>query len=121
MKKVYTINSIDSVSDTKLHAQVSIDKGHNVFEGHFPEKSVLPGVIELEIIKAVVSQFFNQDYRLQSIKNAKYLGMILPDEVNEFRVDVDYKKDDDSLTVKALIFHEDKKFLKFSGKFSSND
>ena len=121
MKKVYTIKNIEQADLAKLHAQIHIDKNHEVFHGHFPEKSVLPGVIELEIIKTIVSEFFEKKYRLTKIKNAKYLGMILPDEITDFDIDIDYAEDSEGLKVKAIIYEESQKYLKFSGIFSTDE
>ena len=120
MSKVYSIGTIDNEGQ-KLKAIISIDPAHEVFEGHFPEKSVLPGVIELEIIKKVISQFSKCQFRLKSIKNAKYLAMILPDEVQQFVVDIDFVEHENDLKVKALVKNDYSIFLKFSGEFVRNE
>ncbi len=57
------------------------DKEHPVFKAHFPGKPIMPGFVHLEII----SDLFEFD--ITTIKRAKFLKQIEPDEV------LTYKKD----------------------------
>lgn len=119
MSKVYNIESIDN-NDSKLTSLVSIDKNHKVFDGHFPERSILPGVIELEIIKTILSDFFKTSYRLKLVKNAKYMALIIPEETSKFIVEIDYSTVEEGMKVKSVIKDDTKVYLKFSGLFVEN-
>jgi 3-hydroxyacyl-[acyl-carrier-protein] dehydratase len=117
MSEVYTIEHIKEL-DSKLIAAIKLDVNHKVFDGHFPQQSVLPGVLQLTIIKAVVSQYLGKNFRIKSVKNAKYLSMILPENDSKFNVEIDFKiQDDQSIKVKSVIKNEQKVFLKYSGEF----
>jgi len=117
MSEVYTIKDIRE-QESKLIAHITIDVKHAVFDGHFPQRSVLPGVLQLEMIKSVISQFFNRNYRLRLLKNAKYLAMVLPEQHQHLTIELDVKKiEEENLKVKAVIRAEQNVFLKFSGVF----
>ncbi|MCK5857169.1 MAG: hypothetical protein KAG64_06740 [Bacteroidales bacterium] len=121
MSKIYKIEQFYE-QGSKIIAHLSIDENHPIFDGHFPQRSVLPGVIQLEIIKEVLSCFMKSSYKVQSIKNAKYLAMILPDENRSFSTELDYIiQDDQSVKIKAVIKNSSKVFLKFSGVFIKNN
>ncbi len=69
------------------------DENHPIFKAHFPTKPILPGFIHFE----VVAKIFSLD--ITSIKKAKFLDMISPNEVlryerksNSFKVYSDEKE-----------------------------
>jgi len=117
MEEIYTIQELNE-QDSSLLARIIINAEHPVFEGHFPQQAVLPGVIQIGMIKTVLSNYFTKSYRLANIKNAKYLAMILPDENQNLVLEVKYKKiEDNTLKVKAVLKAKGQVFLKFSGDF----
>jgi len=120
MSEVYNIGNIEN-NGNKLISIVSIDKNHKVFEGHFPERSILPGVLQLEILKNVLSKFFKTTFKLKLVKNAKYMALILPDEISQFTVEIDYDTTEEGVKAKAIIKDDDKVYLKFSGVFVENE
>ena len=120
MSEVYNIESIEN-NDNKLTSIVSIDKDHKVFDGHFPERSILPGVLQLEILKTILSKFFKTTFKLKLVKNAKYMALILPDEISQFTVEIDYTTTEEGLKTKAVIKDDEKVYLKFMGVFVENE
>ena len=119
MSEVYNIESIVN-NESKLTSVVSMDKNHEVFGGHFPERSILPGVLQLEILKTILSKFFKTNFKLKLVNNAKYMALILPDEISQFTVEIEYSNIEDGLKVKAVIKDDDKVYLKFMGVFIEN-
>lgn len=63
-----------------LVAQLKINADHTIFEGHFPNNPVTPGVVQLEIIKELVSDFMGRKVDLQSLSNSKFLAILNPKE-----------------------------------------
>lgn len=120
MNKLYNIEKIE-VNENELSSLIKLNVDHEVFDGHFPERSVLPGVIELEIIKVVLSSVLEKTLRLKSVKNAKYLAMILPDEISAFYVTIEYILTEEGIKTKAVIKDENNVYLKFNGVFIENE
>ncbi len=50
------------------------------FQGHFPDKKVLPGVCQIQCAVAVVEQARQRKVALKEIALAKYFLPVLPDE-----------------------------------------
>jgi len=51
------------------------------FSGHFPEKPILPAVIQLTAVRYLIETSLGQRCQLRSIGRTRFKAMILPDEV----------------------------------------
>src|SRR5690606_39459978 len=50
----YTITKT-TVEDNQLEVKLNINANHEIFEGHFPGNPITPGVVQLEILKELLS------------------------------------------------------------------
>ena len=117
MDTVYRITKMMNVSDNEMVATVSIDFGHSVFEGHFPDNPVLPGVITVDIIKGVLSKFLDKELTLKKAGNIKFMNIINPRKNDVLWVKINFSLSDNIYKVKATVFFENTIFVKFSGDF----
>ena len=83
IENLYTVVYKD---DSKVTIKLS-DENHPIFKAHFPTNPVLPGFINFEI----VSKLFDID--IISIKKAKFLKTVTPNQV------LTYQKDDTKFKV----------------------
>ena len=51
-----------------------------VFAGHFPGRPIVPGVVELEMVRAALEKFTSSELRIQSVEKAKFLREVKPGE-----------------------------------------
>ncbi|HBA60704.1 MAG TPA: hypothetical protein DCZ92_07770 [Elusimicrobia bacterium] len=51
-----------------------------VFSGHFPGRPLVPGVLELEMARAVMERFTGAPLRIVSVDRAKFLREVKPGE-----------------------------------------
>jgi 3-hydroxyacyl-[acyl-carrier-protein] dehydratase len=84
---LYSI-SIDQFSDHAVEASVILAGSHPLYNGHFPDAPVLPGVIQLQIVKEVMQKHFGRKFRLKGVRTCKFLGMINPLTVNGLSVSI---------------------------------
>lgn len=75
----YAIISSERSSDSLL-TQIKINPEHTIFDGHFPNNPVTPGVVQLEIIKELVSDFIGRKVNLHTLSNSKFLVILNPTE-----------------------------------------
>jgi 3-hydroxyacyl-[acyl-carrier-protein] dehydratase len=69
------------------------------FDGHFPDKPIVPGICQIQTVVATVNEAFNKDYIVEEIKNAKFFEpILLRDEISCICL---CKEQDDKLIVKA--------------------
>ena len=118
IKGFYIIKNLVS-QDEKVTAKIELNPNHPVYDGHFPDQSIVPGVIQLQIVSEILSKGIQQNLTLQFASNIKHLAIILPENNSLLDVDIDFKiNEDNSYQVKAIIQSEDTVFLKFRGKFT---
>ena len=102
VKKFYTILSFDS-SDQHLEATLLFNPDHEVYLGHFPGQPVVPGVIQLQIVKELFEQHLKRKLKLISMLQAKFLMIIVPDKQVAL-ISISYKHTDEgSFQVDASI------------------
>ena len=69
-KDFYTINEFQKLADDKALVSITINSGHQIFEGHFPGQPVTPGVCMMQIIKELGEKWSNKKLMLKTAKNA---------------------------------------------------
>ena len=103
-----------------LDVTIKINSQHRIFQGHFPDMPVVPGVCLIEIIREILEKHFKKQLFIKGLKNTKFTSIVNP-LVNDL-LNVSYELtelEDKSLNVKSKIFYKDTIFLKFDGLFST--
>ena len=75
--EIYTISSFKSENDS-IEATITFNKIHPIFSGHFPGNPIVPGVVQVQIIKDLMEKKFEQNLILSQAKNIKFLTSISP-------------------------------------------
>ncbi len=111
----YTIHTLN-FEDNVLEASISIDPKHRIYEGHFPNNPVTPGVVQLEIVKEILGTQFNRTIQLKSLATSKFLAVLNPVNTPEasFKMTV-VEQDDQTLKVSGQLSTAEGVCLKFSG------
>jgi len=82
---------------------VQLNPAHEIFNGHFPEKMVLPGVVMIEIVKRAVESIVHKDLIMQSSSNIKFLKIIAPDITDQLGLHLGIKEESGTINVKASL------------------
>ena len=101
IKDFYKIGQLSS-TETDLKASIVLNPDHEVYKGHFPSQPVVPGVIQLQIVKELLENQFGQKLFMGSITQVKYLIPITPAENNVLNISIS-KKIDESNTFKTNV------------------
>lgn len=119
VKELYSVHELDITAGIK--AVLHINAEHEIFKGHFPEISVLPGVCMIQIIKELIENEYNVRTRLEEADMIKFLSMMNPKENNELHVDIQIKEHtNESLLYMASIKNAGAVILKYSGRLHIN-
>jgi len=78
-------------SENQVRATVELNPDHVVYKGHFPGRPVVPGVIQLQIIKEMLEKGLGKKLLLSRIISAKYYSMIIPGEMPQLDVSIQIK------------------------------
>ena len=86
------VSRITSLSKDKKNATISadiyIDSGFIGFDGHFPKKPILPGVMMIKMGITALSLGFEKKIRLMEIKQSKFMKVIEPGHL--IRIELSY-------------------------------
>ena len=81
-------------SENELLADVILHEDDHLFEGHFPDNPIMPGVLNIEIIEKILSE--TMQMQVKQINLIKFLTPVVPnkDEVLKYRLEIVEKPDD---------------------------
>ncbi|MBW6481815.1 MAG: 3-hydroxyacyl-ACP dehydratase [Vicingaceae bacterium] len=102
---------------------IKINSLHTIFDGHFPNNPITPGVVQLQITKEVLEDVFQQELQLKEMKNCKFLAILNPTETPIFDLEINYETIDDvafQVSAKGTTANESKTFFKFTAKYEMN-
>ncbi|TYA73963.1 hotdog family protein [Seonamhaeicola marinus] len=116
LKEFYKTNSIESV-DNKISANVTINKDHEVFKGHFPGNPVTPGVCMMQIIKEITEDVTGKSLFMSSVNNVKFMAIINPEENPDLNIEIDINETESGFKIKNTTSFQDTIALKLSANY----
>ena len=84
-KDFYKIQTINQVDANTIHVSILLNKNHNVFNGHFPNNPITPGVCMIQAIKEIAQTQVNSLLFIHKISNVKFTAIINPN-VNPYLI-----------------------------------
>lgn len=102
MNNLYSFNVLKKENDYAEIEVLFADKSHEIFKAHFPDNSLLPGFLQIDIISEILS------IDVVEVKKAKFLQAILPEDKVTYFVKIKDK------TFNVKIEKENKKCSEFS-------
>jgi len=79
IKDFYKVNEVN-FNGSGIDATINLNPDHEVYKGHFPEQPVVPGVIQLQIVKELLEEVLQAKLLMNNIIQVKYLIPITPNE-----------------------------------------
>jgi len=110
MEKLYKITD-QIVSENKIIQKLIFNPGHKIFESHFPGNPILPGVIQLNIVKKILEQHAGKKLIANRI-SVKYPSAIIPTNNKSVTFEIDYKINGENIKANAKIFDKEKIYTK---------
>jgi len=111
MGNVSTSFKITSVqqNDNELLAMVSLNEKNELFEGHFPNNPIMPGVLNIEILEKILDEKLKK--QIKQINQIKFLKPVVPNqnEPLEYKLEVSIKPENRTIvsvigTIKDDVF-----------------
>ena len=82
----------------------------DLFRGHFPDRPLVPGILELEMVRAAMERFWpGSHFRILSVDKAKFVREIKPGERIRLSAAFSLSSENRGLRVKAQLWVEGEK------------
>ncbi len=89
------------------------------FKGHFEDQPILPGICQLELVRAVVARGLEQPLSLMQVKSVKFLHVVKPNEVIDIQITINNCAD--TLLIDATISCATNKIAKIKLELAIED
>ncbi|WP_288459840.1 3-hydroxyacyl-ACP dehydratase [uncultured Chryseobacterium sp.] len=96
----YTLKSYEKTDSGSFTAQISLNKDHDIFKGHFPGNPVTPGVCMMQIVKELTEEFTGSSLFLKTASNVKFMAIINPFETPDLKIQLDITENEGDVKVK---------------------
>lgn len=80
LNSLYSIVS-KNVTDSSIRYDILLDASHFIYQAHFPEEPITPGVCIIQIAKELMENHLHQMLSIKTLKNVKFLNVISPVEI----------------------------------------
>lgn len=94
-------------SATEIWAELRINGYHKIFEGHFPDQPVVPGVCMMQMIKETMEQVLDKKTNLVQAAEMKFLAVMNPLENNLVQATIKYTTEETGLIKIAAEIYRD--------------
>ncbi len=75
--KLYRIDA-QHYAPERLDVDLHLCLSHEIFDGHFPDQPILPGVCTLQICKELLADFIKKPISITAFQSIKYTKLIDP-------------------------------------------
>ncbi len=117
IKDFYKISGL-KITDNFIDAQIEINSEHIIFTGHFPNKPIVPGVMQQQIVKEILSDAINKELQTVKISNMKFMALIEPDKINKLDVNIKIiENNTDKIKIDAKIYKKQTVFFKIKAQY----
>ena len=116
LKDYYSIISQSADEATGAHLfRIRLNPEHEIYQGHFPEKAVSPGVCNLQIMKECAERIVGKELTIKTMAQCKMPAMITPDGTPELTVSVVVSETEGGYQMTASIVNESTTYITFKG------
>jgi 3-hydroxyacyl-[acyl-carrier-protein] dehydratase len=120
LKDFYTVKERVEEPSGAVLWKLELNPEHPVYAGHFPERAVVPGVCQIQMIKERLSAQKEMEMELMNAKSVKFLAPMLPDALSEVSLRLKVKNSEgEEVQLQAELFDASSTFCKLSGSFKA--
>jgi 3-hydroxyacyl-[acyl-carrier-protein] dehydratase len=101
----------------KISVVIELDPSHEIYKGHFPQQPIVPGVLQIQILKELLEEQTGKKFMMTAGDNIKFTGMIIPSQSPLINIEMNYQDKENEMITEAKLFMGDTVFTKYKGKF----
>ena len=120
MKDFYTVTPITAKDNREYTFGVSLNKSHRIYQGHFPQQPVVPGVCMMLMTRELAEKVVGHNLMYKEVSNIKFMSLVDPAINNELTIKLTIDSiETGGYNIKASIEFADKIFLTIKGNLSA--
>ena len=104
---LYNIGSLQTQDDGKHLAIITLNPSHQIFQGHFPDQPILPGVCLIEILKVLVGKVTGNQMKMHSAATIKFVQAVDPKINPVLKFEIVIRDSEKAFQVSATSFLQD--------------
>ena len=116
IKDLYTYG-LRNHGDHTIDATIRINENSTVYDGHFPQFAITPGVCQVLMIKEILEGELDVPMLLKGAKYIKFTSMHEPVKAREIDARIRYTGEGNRIMADGLLYRGDTTYLKFKGEF----
>ena len=117
----YSIKDSTDIENGRIY-HITLIESHPIFQAHFAGNPIMPGACVVQLIKELVSDFFNRTFFVSTVKNMKFLQAINPLESPEIAVSLTFtQQEPEYISVSSVLFQDDVVFSKSTLKLENKN
>lgn len=113
----FEIISQEEVENT-LNTTIKLRVNHQIFEGHFPNRPITPGVCLMQIVKEILMRKTQYSLLMVESNNIKFLNPVNPHENDTIMVSITYSYKPSHIAVTVIMSHNTTIFCKFQATYN---
>lgn len=99
--------------------EVRLNKDHHIFEGHFPEQPIAPGVCLAQMVKELCEENEGKKLKMISARSMKFMAVLNPLENEKVNLSLKTTKKEAIYIVRASCQNADKTFFKIDATYTT--
>jgi len=109
----FTIKS-QNVTDNNAEFRVKLNAGNIVYQAHFPNNPITPGVCLIQIAVELFGFLKGENFSIKTLKSVKFTAPINPLEFPKIDFSLDFTENENLWQVKVLVKEKEIVFAKMS-------
>lgn len=81
--------------DGQHSASVKLNPDHEVYNGHFPDQPVAPGVMLMNMCREVAEKVKGEEVRIRSARSIKFVKVVDPTKIQDLVLTMKFDEGDD--------------------------
>lgn len=92
-------------ADEVVQASLRLEKDHAIFNGHFPNLPVVPGVCMMQMVKEIMESLEGKQLMIREAPNIKFLSVLNPKEncLVDSSISIDERLGENLMNITATI------------------
>jgi 3-hydroxyacyl-[acyl-carrier-protein] dehydratase len=105
-------------NNTKFDVVIELNPQHPIYEGHFPDNPVVPGVCMQQMVKETLSFILKKDIILSKGDIIKFLNFIVPTANKKYSLHIHIKSNEaNQIKTDSIISDEETIYFKYTAYF----